>query len=224
MTRKIFIGLFLTLSWFCKDGKAQSATIPNGTAVSLANSIKLFGNPAYVQVSYSPSGGLITEGVALGTNVIAARTSTGALTIQSTQTCPACPPPVAPITNSIWLTGVKASPQPTDSWAGYEEWCVSGASANAVGAFYVGTVVEVQVSSPTLPFAASWTFNEQAMVGNTSAFVSTPTATTPPTFVQKRMECAGGPALMLTPPAIAYSTTPPTPTFTRTAVQIVVVQ
>lgn len=204
---------------------AQAPTVPSATNQPSNGSLKIVGNPTYVQLSYSPSGGLLAEPITALVNVSVARVSNGGLTLVGTQTCPVCS---ALPTNSGWVTLFKSATPATDSWAGFETWCGgSGVLATSIGAWMISSVTETQTATGGLT-PMVWTFNETGIVNN-PVVANNPgiTITTAPAWERNRPECGGTPALMLTPPATAYNgptVTPPIPTYVRNSVQAVIVQ
>lgn len=204
---------------------AQAPTVPAATNQPSNGSLKIAGNPTYVQLSYSQAGGLLHEPITALVNVIAVRSSSGGLTLVGTQNCPACS--ALPM-GAGWVTLTKSATPATDSWAGFETWCGgSGVLATSIGAWMISTVTETQTAVGGLT-PMVWTFNETGIVnnpatGNNPGF----TITTAPAWEKNRAECGGTPALMLTPPATAYNgptVTPPIPTYVRNSVQAVIVQ
>ena len=166
-------------------------------------------SPFIVQISYDTDGKMRLTQLTQGAGV----TLVG--TVLTATVAPAQP------TSVSLLSLTKASPQPTDSWSGAEEWCLSTTSTTTPPSSYpTGTFFfsAVTATNPTVsPSVSSVYFEEGAVSLAVTGGVSNPV----PTWVLNRAECANGPALMLTP---AQATTPTAlMVYTRSAVKIVAV-
>lgn len=198
---------------------AGAITTPISNAPTNASS-----PPQLLQLTYGSSGLWVIEELVRGGNfsstvTIARDATTQKLTISGT---PTPPTQVLPVTTT-WVPLALATTAPTDSWKGYEVWCMPlNANGNNWTATYFTSVVTLTNTTSGTP--ATGPINEQGIVflPQVSTGTFTVTSATPNTWIRNRPECNNMPAFMMTPASTTYCSSGSGATCARTSVQAVV--